>query len=730
MSTQKQLKSPKSTEQAESLVPVVQKFHGGMLKGDTPLSIIGTKNVNRYINAIGYGPWAEGRPGTRLYSKAQLPEETFVADDVTDVLTTYNRFVTGDRIKFRSSGTLPSPITENTVYYVIYLTIDTMTIAVSLENAIAAVRVDITDIGIGTHYMRYAGNIRVSLDHKKEKKIVKQYGRRIYVAEKNLESYIEVVNTETVEPSDTISGLEESGGAAILASGPVFRIVLDEDFYYMYRISCPVPVDLLEGIIETVLLIYGYRYVYSFGKINSTGTRNRLTTGAELVLETGTCKDPAQEIYYSEIFFDTAVGADLTEDHVIGDFILPPNNQSISHYPLYRTKNLGETTGGAGNNSVYFVWDEDIPVAKAIRVTVAGDVATIVAGQNGFVRGDVGCTLRAAAAGVRTAVIESYINNDSVNLVAGHTLNAIDDVAIGAGRVMTASQAGPLITISASDSFVLEDEGRTIYWGDGGESVIRRYIDADNAEACVPATHAAQSMTMRNIVGSTYAFRRKWNDTIIDDGVTLDEIGLFERMLSARDLYIPQINFDPIPSCNIVKSDSGFTIFAERDGSDYWYSNIGAKPYIEGQYRSDHQFSKLSVSIRDIQIFPATAIILCPTKTFTIALNVPIPNVGNDDVGEFIQKLTEPSEADGQIGVIHYKTIAYVNAALFIALTNEPAIRVFDGHNWSTRNFAISSNGLPAVMNDINKIDSFYGLIGWYSHKGGYKLFAWKWSDS
>jgi hypothetical protein len=227
-----------------------------------------------------------------------------------------------------------------------------------------------------------------------------------------------------------------------------------------------------------------------------------------------------------------------------------------------------------------------------------------------------------------------------------------------------------------------------------------------------------------------FAFRRKWNDTIRDDCIGTGDIGLNERLLAGRDLYIPQINFNPVPDSNIVVSDSGFSLFAMRDANDYWYSNIGAKPYIEGQYRADHQFGKIVMSIKDVRLMPGLAIFLCSSKTFVLSLNIPIPNVGNESVGEFIQKLTEPNEADGHIGVVHWKTIAFTNASLFIALTNEPAIRKFNGHQWSPENFANSTqNNLPAVMSDLNKIDSHYGLIGWYSGLGGYKLFVYKWKD-
>jgi hypothetical protein len=730
MASTKNVKSPTQSEQQERVVPVVQKQHGGMIKGDTPLSVIGLSRVYRYINAIGHGAWAEGRPGTRRYSKARLPEITFTADIGTNRLTTINRFETGDPVRVRSDGTLPLPLDENTVYYAIVVSTAIIQVAQTAALAVAGTAIDITTAGTGTHYIRYAGTIRASLDHKKEARIIKVYGRRVYVAEKNLESYTEVVNLESVDPQDVDSSLIESGSNALLASGHIYRIVLDGLFYYMYRLSCPVPDVMLGEVAATPAAQYGYHYVFALARITGTGIRNRLTTGAELVFESGTCKVSGSEKYYSEWFFSQAIGpvADVAAGAaVISKLTLPIACQSITHFPLYRSKNIGSTTGGAGNNGSYFVWDDDVPVCKAISVTVALDVATPVAGQEGFCIGDVGSILRSNAAGTRSAVITKYNVGGTVDL-ALNSLNATEDVGIGRGRVMTASQAGLLITRTAGDTFVAADEGRPFYWGDGGEVVIRRYIDANSAEACTSETHASQAATIQCATG-TYAFERYWNDTVRDDGTAVNEVGLAERMLSGRDLYIPQVNFDPVPSSDILVSDSGFTVFAKRDDNDYWYSNIGAKPYIEGQYRADHQFGKLKVAITDMRIMPAMVIFFCKSKTLSLALNVPIPNVGNPDFGEYIQKLTEPGEIDGEIGVIHYKTIAFVNASLLIALTNEPAVRKFDGHNWSQENFAISGNGLPAVVQDLNKIDGQYGLIGWYSQRGGYKIYARKWVE-
>ena len=724
----KQQKTPSDRDQAEQPTLFAQTNFAGQVSG-VPLSEITDPNVYRHVNSIGYNKSWRGRPGTRRYSKAVIPNEgTFTANVGLDQLlinlpATGHNFLNGDKIMFNTTGTLPPPFDPVTTYFAIYVSDVAIQVATTYDNAILGVAIVITGVGTGTHNVRYAADIGAILDHKKEAKVVKLYGRRAYVAEKILDSYQQVINMESVVPTG-IGRLIENDSNATLAAGPIFRIVLDGVFYYMYRLNATVPNVIITDIVETPLLPFIYRYYYACARIEGTGNRNRVTDGAILVLETGTCKDENQEKPFGELSFETAIGD--ASNHIIEMLTLPIADQSISHFPLYRTKNIGSSSGGETNNKAYYVWAEDVPVCKAMSITVAGNLATIVVGQNEFVIGDVGCSLRVDSAGTREGVIEAYVDANNVFLAAGSTLGAAENVAIGEGRVMTASQVGYLITRTAGNFFFKTDEGRTVYWGDGGESVIRRFIDGSNVEAAVDATHGAMAATIQMDVG-VYAFRRRWNDTVKDDGDAFGEIGLHERQLSQETLYIPLFNYRPIPNSDIVITDSGFSIFANRDDVEYWYSNVGNKEYSEGQFRLEQQLEKLTDPIREIKVMPAMAIILCPTKTYNLSLNVPINNVGNAAVGEYIQKLTPPSEVDGDIGVIHWQTLKKVNASLFIALTNEPAIRLFNGQSWGAENLAIEPNGDEAAMKDLNKIDAYYNIVGWYSYLGGYKLRASRW---
>lgn len=62
-------------------------------------------------------------------------------------------YVTGDRVKFTTDGTLPAGLTAGTVYYVIRASETTIKLATTAANATNGVAVDITDTGSGTHYL-------------------------------------------------------------------------------------------------------------------------------------------------------------------------------------------------------------------------------------------------------------------------------------------------------------------------------------------------------------------------------------------------------------------------------------------------------------------------------------------------------------------------------------------------------------------------------------------------
>lgn len=69
----------------------------------------------------------------------------------TDALTVTRDFTTGEKIRVSTSGTLPSPLTIDTDYYVIRVSATEIKLATTLANALAGTQIDVTTQGTGTH---------------------------------------------------------------------------------------------------------------------------------------------------------------------------------------------------------------------------------------------------------------------------------------------------------------------------------------------------------------------------------------------------------------------------------------------------------------------------------------------------------------------------------------------------------------------------------------------------
>lgn len=77
--------------------------------------------------------------------------ETFTADAGTDKLTVARVYVTGEKVRLTTTGTIPSPFALSTDYYVIYVDSTHIRLASSLSNAYSGSYIDISTTGSGIH---------------------------------------------------------------------------------------------------------------------------------------------------------------------------------------------------------------------------------------------------------------------------------------------------------------------------------------------------------------------------------------------------------------------------------------------------------------------------------------------------------------------------------------------------------------------------------------------------
>jgi hypothetical protein len=585
-----------------------------------------------------------------------------------------------------------------------------------------------------------ASEINGWLDHQASNVVVAILDTTVCVFAKTDEAVLQTgVAVANLTPGTTPTGvcaIVAIGKNAVLASSAgLFWIALDEAYYYMFRMNSALPSTLITDVNESGTKTYGYWYIYSAMRIKGAGNRDRTGTD-EVQWESGTCQVAGQDKDYGEVFFEHPVGVSLANNHVLGALTLPDGATHATHFGVYRTKNIGKLSGGVssyvdgiGNQYDQVIWTCDVPVAKAFRYTVSGNTITLQGGTNAFTCEDVGNTITDTAG--RSGVIDGYVSATTATLTAGHTFptGTMLNGAYGGGRVMECSQNGTTITRTAGASFVAGDVGLMLFRSDGSYATVKSYTDANHVEAEESASWGPLACTMKPASGN---FTRVVND-VTPDSQTAGRVDLNSRM--HFDLYIPRRYMKPIPNGNMVVVTGGFIAVMERDGTRYYYSNIGDKDFCGGYYRTPDQTREINGPARLMIPISGGFAIICTNMTYTVQAGAS-QNVGRAESGEVVMVLPEPMLAHPTIGVQHWQSMVVIrsgadNANVWFGLTNEPAFRMFDGYNWSKEDYAVDQRtGLKAIVDEVLAIDPYYQVVAGYSPQGGYLLWYFRRIDS
>lgn len=135
--------------------------HGGPPGGSLTKHIL---NVGGLMVAAAGAPWQlklvdllgyyrlAGTDVTGTGSRTLINSNTFTASSSSGLLLTYtNDFVSGTKVRFTSSGTLPTGLALATDYWLVRVSATTARVAVSYANYLAGTVVAFTDAGTGTH---------------------------------------------------------------------------------------------------------------------------------------------------------------------------------------------------------------------------------------------------------------------------------------------------------------------------------------------------------------------------------------------------------------------------------------------------------------------------------------------------------------------------------------------------------------------------------------------------
>lgn len=705
------------------------KFYG-MLTG-VPASELPSGYSAKNVNTIDRGSHYDVRNGSRLYTSFRIAIKIISVDTTSDEITleSVHQWNTGDIVFMKGDG-IPTPTVEGTAYYVIKVNSKKIKLATTYANAISGTQINLTSNITDTSYVFY-GYLNSKYDHTGKTVFVVMFGSSVYIANKNLNNFTRVLNLYSVDPSGISSMCAIENYIFLFSNTGIFKIYLDDDFYWMDIINKPVPSVLISDINESVSLIYGYLYIYSMALLAGTGNRDR-NDGNKILFESGTCNSSKLK-EYGERYYSTELGVSLANNHTVGVMTLPDGITGITHFPLYRSRNIGENSGGSGvsinsvgNRRDYLLWVADVPVAKSFVINTSTTPGTgIIVSGNKFVYGDATCTLKDTAG--NTATISAYTDADHVTLGVGLASGTAIYCSIGGGRVMKCSQSGNVVTRSLGDTFSTTDKGLLLFISDGTYRHVVKYLTANTVEVAEDGNFTDLAVTLKPLSGN---FSRSWNDTVPDDPQGDGRISWYDIELRSNDNYVPRRFFEPIPSCDIGVIDNGFAVCAKRGYSDYWYSQIGDKLYNLGYFINPEQTKKVAGAIQYLALF-SNKVVIVTDKTTIELITTSSTNAGRTTVGENIFQLPEPNTIDPKTGIKSWQSVVFksVKATLYMfALCNDNAYRYFDGNSWGEDVSII--NGLDAVSKKYLKLaDEGYGITSFYSSFAGLKLWFRKWDE-
>lgn len=708
----KKIFDPRSRQQDER--PIVRNqsdFSKGLIK-DIPSSNTPENSVSDLKNFINMGDNLEGRSGTQQWSITAIPDKES-SIEITWSITGNERYITttGGQFKFDDIGNWIK-FSDGTIEKIIDY---------SNSNNITT---KTTSTGSGSDTVDIRGHINALYFHKGNKKIVVHVDNRIFVSsDLIMTSWTECIRNSIVKPSNNTSTFDEFEQYLILFNtNGMFKLNLDQDPPIYFRANIPVANTKITGSgVQGSGTPYGYKYVYSLSRIPGHGNRNRQTPGMTIEMETGTNVVDDNFNDYGTAWASSGIGSG--NPIVIGtltnavDPITPTDiTQAATHFSIYRTMDIGDNgtdvLEGEGNNTELFVWVDDVAIGKASTVTVSGTTCTSTVGL--FEDIDIGSTMniydgtneyeRTIASKTSATVVEL-----SSSLPSGATAQP---AGIGAGTLVSGSQAGYMVTNEDTGLFTFAsgDVGKSLYWADGGMSIISGFVHSGSVGVADTETRSAQGAMIDPRL-------RGYRDIIADrpeDGVSWTIDQLSSRVAG----YTLQNRFwTAVPNGNNGVIVPGFAFVAPRNSKFLYYSQmpIGYE-YMMGHFHAAYQFTRMKDAINNLIEYPNSLIVRCKSSTYDIPINT-FNEILIENLGEYVAVISSQNIIDENIGSTDYGGTVWTDEGMEILITNEPAIRAFDGQKY-TDNLATDK-----IMNDLRAMnaayaatyDPFNGFIFWGS---------------
>jgi len=460
-----------------------------------------------------------------------------------------------------------------------------------------------------------------------------------------------------------------------------------------------------------------YRYLITMSRlVGANGRYSRIdaSKGQVLIQESAPFSPNGQDTDYTLArsinpigeMLDTRNGSSLQQDEIrsVAFNVKAPTDdtgrltgRAWTHYSIYRTEDINDPLVDAGTVTGTFIWSNDIPIVRQFRfeAIVLGDdntTSTIFIEEDDterFTQSDLGATITLL---------------DGTNLVIAEVLNS------RMAYVTEGGQVPPAIT--------------TPFWGSiggGSQLILENDVQVDRFITEYEVTSASITFPKKDIVGQEIIFRngelgivkylrygntgevicgvyllngtpQKVSGTLLSgvinptgrvlNDITADDT-LRARKESGEPLFFLETRFfSPLPNGKLSAVVGGAYFTAPYKNSEYYYCSLRSL-FRAGYYHQGFQYNAKPVgSITRLKEYPNTLSIFGRNHTYYLDPTI-IQNAGESRVGEYIPVFTDPRLITDRIGVFTEGNSAKIDNGGEVILTNEPAVRFFDGYKYS-----------------------------------------------
>lgn len=396
----------------------------------------------------------------------------------------------------------------------------------------------------------------------------------------------------------------------------------------------------------------------------------------------------------------------------VGKFRYPENRKDITHYPLYRSKDIYPQTQDVldltdpriGNSSNILSWVADIPAVETIAANVIQNGGEWYIYMDDPEKSIIGSTYQIDEVTPTAKVkVESQLlgnpNVFKVSWVQG-VQAAYDSVSLftGTDTVFTAEKSDNNIAISGY-TVTDEDIGKPIFWSDGTISYLTSTTTTLDSDIKV---------SQRAYISPT---ERSYYDTMSDN---IRDGYAYYHTLKTRF-------YDKLPQSNLASYNKGLLVLALRDYNKLYYSDTSDLPSI-GYNHPNQVNDSIEKGIRCLLTVKDVFAIFTTTTTHTI--NPKQSTVLETDFGEFYTAMPDAFLVNGSIGASGQFRWALGEKGDVMIITNEPAVRFFDGTTF-TANLAdgrIQNTELKLLNDDMLTSYSSIGGI----HIWGFRSGLWE----